>query len=151
MADVKVTKFVYPANWPGTDPGPDGPGNRKVEILLTFTSAGTTGETDVEVIDPADWRLPGQPGTCDLATRIGILAVDATINKIDYVTISWERNPTERALVLPMGKTNLCFNPAGLCDDSDGVSDNTGRLRLSSVGVVDKGSYIIRLLCEIRG
>lgn len=143
MADVATIKYVYPPNWSGSTP--DQPWVKYVDLLLMFTSSGATGETAVVKLRPEDWKLPGPGDQAIQATRLGIHSVIANVNKIDYVTIAWDRTPVEPALVLPMGWTEACFEEVGgLWDNSDG-SDGTGNLILTSVGTADKGSYFIKL------
>lgn len=150
MADVATIKYLYPANWGGNDPGPQGPGNRIVRVRLLFTASGTTGESGVVKFQPAQWRLQAPAGTCELAKRVGILEAVYDIAKIDYVQLSWRRNPTEPALVLPTGNGKVCFrSDGGLWDNTDAVNDNDGALLLTSAGVAANGSYSIDLTLQL--
>ncbi len=147
MADSFTKKYVYPANWSGSVPGPEGPGEKHVEVLLTFRSTGTTGLTGQMVLDPAEWRLQGQAGACELATRLGIDFVNWDINsKIDYVRFYWERAPLEDIFVCCLGQGERNFrHVGGLWDNTDASGDATGKLLMDTVGVADKGAFSIQL------
>lgn len=147
MADTYTQKYVYPANWQGGTPGPEGPGEKHVDLLLMFRSTGTTGQTGVVVLDPADWRLQAQAGKCPPCLRLGIESASWDINsKIDYIRFYWDRSPNEDALICPNGTGEFCFKEmGGLWDNSDGIEDGTGRLLMDVVGAADKGAYAIQL------
>lgn len=151
MPDVYAKKFVYPPNAVESDVGQDGPGNKRIELLLMFRSSGSTGQTGVVVLRPEDWRLQGAAGRCELARRLGIAKVEWAINaKIDYVRFYWDRTPAEDALVCPSGSGEVCFEKSGvLWDNTDGLGDGTGNLLMDVVGAADKGSYMIQLNMEL--
>lgn len=146
MADSFSIKYVHPHNWQGDDPGPSGPGHRKVELMLNFRSTGTTGLTGQVILRPAEWRLQGQPGAMELARRVGLESADWGINsKIDYARLYWERNPNEDLLVM-CGTGEVCFkHVGGLWDATDAENDNTGNLLLDVVGAADKGAFSAQL------
>jgi len=148
MADIFTQKYIYPANWPGSNPGQEGPGLRHVEVLLSFRASTTAGQTGVVILRPEDWTLPGPGGICPPCKRIGLARAQATLNgKVDYVRLYWDRRPNEDLHVFGNdGAGPFDYQYAGgLWDNTDAVDDGPGNILLDSVVTAANGAYSLKL------
>ncbi len=150
MADAVTTRYIYPPNWEGFQPGDgdlrgrpgnQGAGHKRYIVHLTNISDGT-GETGVKKVVISDLYHTGKP-----ALRSVIEWIEYDIYGLD-VTFHWETDAINITMVRLPGGSDTCSGKirGPLTDPRTGDgTDGTGDILLSTTNSAAGDSYDIRM------
>ena len=143
MALVSKVTWIHPQNFDGNVPTA-GPGFKKVILLLTgicTVSGVNTDEEDVVKLDISELLKTDRTAP----TRTSIEWAKWSILGFNNVKLSWDRSPSETALVMSgLGKI---YGP--LVDPGE-AGDRTGDILLSTYGSAVGATYSIEIAIKLK-
>jgi len=145
MADTVATTWIHPANWDGNTPPANHVGWKRVIVNLTGLSDGS-GESDVKKVDISN--LKNAQG--EVVTRTVVERIDYNIAGLT-VFLEWDRAPHEVIAVLG-GAAGAAAGSLRQhrADPSDGISDGTGDILVTTSSATSGDSYDVTLYISLK-